>query len=158
VSKDNFWPRAWLVYTLGCLALFFYGVFSHELVMSALKPGIVVGGAALGPSGAYPRIMSLFFNIPGTLALVGGSAWSVVVFSRKKAFRYRAWANVLIIIGTLLIAGAGSMARMGRTEGLYAGEMVASAVLLAGFLLAGTLDRGAKTAVEEGRASRANDE
>ena len=53
------------------------------------------------------------------------------------------WANVLIIIGTLIIAGAGSMARAGTTAGLYPAEMVASAVLLAGFLMAGTLEKGA---------------
>ena len=54
------------------------------------------------------------------------------------------WANVLIAIGTLLIAAAGGMARAGVTVGLYPGEMAASAVLLAGFLMAGTLDKGAK--------------
>jgi hypothetical protein len=63
---------------------------------------------------------------------------------RKKEYRYRSYANILIIIGTLLIAGAGSMARAGVTAGLYPAEMVASAILLAGFLMASTLEKGAK--------------
>jgi hypothetical protein len=96
--------------------------------------------------------MSLPFNITGTLLLLGGSAWSIVKFWPKKEYRYRAWANVLIIVGTLIIAGAGSMARGGLTVGLYPAEMVASAVLLAGFLMAGTLERGA-SAVKQRVAS-----
>lgn len=138
---------AWLI-------VFLYGAFAVQLDVSLLKPGIIVGGQALGPSGSFPRIMSLVFNIPGSLILLGGSAWSIIKFWGKPEFRYRAWANVLIIIGTLTIAGAGGMARTGNTDGLYLGEMIASAILLAGFLMAGTLDKGAKAAIAAGRARR----
>ena len=158
VSKRRVLPTLFLVYVLGCLAVFFYGTFTTPLLMDALKPGIVVGGAALGSGGSFPRIMSLFFNIPGTLLLVGGSLYSIILFSKNPAYRYRVWANVLIIVGTLMIAAAGTMARAGTTQGLYAGEMVASGVLLAGFLVAGTLERGSKTAVTESRAQRAASE
>jgi hypothetical protein len=99
--------------------------------------------------------MSLVFNIPGTILLIGGSLLSIIRFWPKKAYRYRVWANVLIIIGTLAIAGAGSMARAGATQGLYFAEMIASAILLAGFLMAGTLQKGADAAREEGQAKRA---
>lgn len=144
ITRDRFWGHAYLVFNLICLGIFLWGSFNADLLMDKLVPGIVVGGQALGPSGAFPRIMSLPFNIPGTLLLLGGSMWSVFKFWRKKEYRYRSYANILIFLGTLLIAFAGSMARAGRTEGLYAAEMVASAVLLAGFLMAGTLERGAK--------------
>jgi hypothetical protein len=143
ITKRPVWGGLYLGFNLVCLAVFFYGAFTTELVTEALKPGITVGGAALGPGGSFPRIMSLAFNIPGSLLLLGGSAWSVVKFWPKPEYRYRSWANVLIFVGTLLIAGAGSMARAGTTAGLYPAEMVASAVLLAGFLMAGTLERGA---------------
>lgn len=136
------------------LAVFFYGTFTVQLDLTRLIPGIVVGGQALGPASEFPRIMSLPFNIPGTIVLIGGSAWSVVKFWSKPEYRYRAWANVLIIIGTFIIAGAGSMARAGVTEGLYLAEMVASAILLWGFLMAGTLDKGAKAAIAAGRERR----
>jgi hypothetical protein len=70
---------------------------------------------------------------------------SVVKFWGKKAYRYRAWGNVLIAIGTIVIAAAGSMARAGRSVGLYPAEMIASALLLWGFLVSSTLEKGAKT-------------
>jgi len=125
--------------------------------MDKLIPGIVVGGQALGDSGTFPRMMSLWFNIPGSLLLLGGSAWSVVKFWPKKEYRYRSWANVLIFVGTLLIASAGSMARLGSTAGLYVGEMIASAILLAGFLMAGTLQKGAGAIKARNDAERAKD-
>jgi hypothetical protein len=148
VTKKRVWGNAYLTFVLACLGVFLYGVFSTDLDTTKLVAGITVGGTALGSGGSFPRVMSLPFNITGTLLLIGGSAWSIIRFWPKKEYRYRAWANVLIIIGTLIIAGAGSMARAGQTAGLYPAEMVASAVLLAGFLLAGTLERGA-TAVKE---------
>lgn len=153
--KDHFWGHVYLAVNVAMIAVFFYGTFTADLVMSALQPGVVVGGKALGAGGSFPRVMSLFFNIPGSLLLLGGSAWSAVRFFRKKEYRYRAWANVLIFIGTLCIAGAGSMARAGRTGGLYLGEMIASAILLAGFLMASTLEKGAAT-IRQRRAAERN--
>ena len=153
VTKNHFWANCYLVFNIVCLTIFIWGAFTTPLIMENLKPGIVVGGTALGAGGSFPRIMSLFFNIPGSLLLLGTSAWSVFKFWPKPEFRYRAWANVLIFSGTLIIAGAGSMARAGMTRGLYLGEMIASAMLLAGFLMAGTLDKGAKAAVAKRRAA-----
>lgn len=152
VSRKRLWGDLYLAFNAVCLAIFLYGTLTADLVMDKLVPGIVVGGQALGASGTFPRIMSLPFNIPGSLLLLGGSVLSIIRFWPKKAYRYRVWANVLIIIGTLMIAGAGSMARLGASGGLYAGEMVASAVLLAGFLMAGTLEKGAR-AVREAHPS-----
>lgn len=154
VMRRRVFGDAYLGVNLVLLTVFFYGTFTVDLDMARLVPGIVVGGQALGPASEFPRIMSLPFNIPGTLVLIGGSAFSVVRFWPKREYRYRSWANVLIIIGTMIIAGAGSMARAGVTEGLYLAEMVASAVLLWGFLMASTLERGAKAAVAAGRKGR----
>jgi hypothetical protein len=148
ITKKRTLPTVYLAFVLGCLAVFLYGVFTTELIESNLVAGITVGGTALGEGRSFPRVMSLPFNITGTLLLLGGSTWSIIKFWPKKEYRYRVWANVLIIVGTLIIAGAGSMARAGQTVGLYPAEMVASAVLLAGFLLAGTLEKGA-SAVKE---------
>lgn len=152
ITKKRIWGHLYLALNLALIAVFFWGVFTKQLDTSKLVAGITVGGMPLGSARAFPRIMSLFFNIPGTLLLVGGSALSVVKFWPKKEYRYRAWANVLIIIGTLMIAGAGSMARAGVTAGLYPAEMAASAVLLGGFLMASTLEKGAK-AVKAGIGS-----
>jgi len=155
ITKKRLWGDLYLALNLVMLAIFFYGTFTVQLQMDKLVPGIVVGGQALGASGTFPRLMSLPFNIPGSLILLGGSAWSIIKFWPKPAYRYRVWANVLIFIGTLVIAAAGSLARLGGTGGLYAGEMVASAILLAGFLMAGTLEKGAQAARAANAASAA---
>lgn len=149
VTKSPVWGHAYLGFLLVCLAIFLYGVFTTDLVMDKLVPGITVGGQALGPGGSFPRIMSLPFNITGSIFLLGGSILSVFKFLPKREYHYRMWANVLIIIGTLLISAAGGMARAGQTAGLYPAEMVASAILLAGFLMAGTLKKGAQKVLEE---------
>lgn len=155
ITKKSVLPTIYLVFVLGCLAVFLYGVFTTKLITENLVAGITVGGTALGPGSSFPRVMSLPFNITGTLLLLGGSTWSIIKFWPKKEYRYRVWANVLIILGTLIIAAAGSMARAGQTVGLYPAEMVASAVLLSGFLLAGTLEKGAAAVKERLAAQRA---
>lgn len=157
LAKKKLGPHVYLGSLLVCEAVFFWGVFTTELRMDKLVPGITVGGQALGAAGSFPRIMSLPFNITGTLFLLGGALLSVWRFARKREFAYRMWANVLIAIGTLLIAAAGSMSRAGYSAGLYPGEMVASAVLLAGFLMAGTLDKGVKESIAAGRERRARE-
>jgi hypothetical protein len=147
VARRRIWGHLYLGFLLVCVVVFFVGVFTTQLDTSKLVPGITVGGQALGSSLSFPRVMSLPLNISGTIFLFGGAALSVYRFARRREFAYRMWANVLIAAGAALIAFVGSRARLGSTAGLYPGEMVASALLLAGFLLAGTLDKG-------GRASR----
>lgn len=157
MAKRRRGPDIFLGYLIGCLLVFLYGVLTVDLDMVKLVPGITVGGQALGAGTSFPRVMSLFFNIPGTVLLLGGAVVSVYRFARKKEYAYRMWANVLIATGTIIIAGAGSMARAGQTVGLYPGEMIASAILLAGFLMAGTLDKGAREAIAHGQERRAEE-
>lgn len=151
-TKKRTLGNIYLAFNLVALAVFLYGVFTTPLLTDKLVAGITVGGSALGASMSFPRVMSFAFNIPGSLLLLGGSALSVVKFWPRPEYRYRSWANVLIFAGTLVIAGAGSMARAGETVGLYPAEMVASALLLWGFLKAGTLQKGAE-AVKARRAA-----
>lgn len=145
MAKKRTWGHVYLAYNLVAIAVFLYGVFTKQLLTDQLVAGITVGGKALGSAMAFPRIMSLFFNIPGTIFLFGGALLSIYRFSRKTEYAYRMWANVIIAAGTIIIAGAGSMARAGTTAGLYPAEMVASALLLWGFLKAGTLRKGVET-------------
>ena len=126
------------------MVVFLIGTFTVQLDMAKLVPGITVGGQALGASLSFPRVMSLPINITGTLLLFGGALWSIVRFARRREFGYRVWANVLIAAGAALLAFLGSRARLGTTAGLYPAEMVSAALMLAGFLLAGTLDKGAR--------------
>jgi hypothetical protein len=142
--RRRIWGHLYLGFTLVCLAVFLAGALTTTLAADKLVPGITVGGQALGPSLTFPRLMSFFFNIPGSVLLIGGALFSIWRFSRKREYRYRMWANVLIALGAIVIAFVGSRARLGSTAGLYPAEMFASALLLAGFLMAGTLQKGAK--------------
>lgn len=144
LTRRRRWGDAYLAFLLVCLAVFFYGTFTTTLETDKLEPGITVGGQALGPSLSFPRVMSLPFNVTGSILLIGGAVVSVWRFARRGEFAYRMWANVLIAMGAILIAMVGSRARLGDTTGLYPAEMLASAIMLAGFLMAGTLKKGAR--------------
>lgn len=148
VARRRRWGDYYFVFLIACMAVFFIGTFTVQLDMHKLVPGITVGGQALGESLTFPRLMSLPLNITGTILLFGGALWSVIRFARKREFGYRVWANVLIAAGAALLAALGSRARLGQTAGLYPAEMVSAALMLAGFLLAGTLDKGTKARQE----------
>jgi hypothetical protein len=145
ILKRAIWARIYLIYLLAATAVFLVGTFTHPLVEENLVAGITVGGKGLGSSGTFPRFMSLFLNIPGTIFLLGGAIYSIIRFAPKKQYRYRVWANVLIAMGTVVIAAAGSRARAGETAGLYPAEMIGAALLLWGFLKASTLEKGTGT-------------
>ena len=142
VARQRRWGHLYLILLLACIAAFFAGTLSASLDTQKLVPGIAVGGQALGASLSFPRVMSLPINISGTVLLVGGAALSIWRFARRREYAYRAWANVLIVVGAIIIAFVGSRARLGNTAGLYPAEMVALALMLAGFLLADTLEKG----------------
>lgn len=144
VARRQWLGHLYLGFTLVAFVVFLYGAFTVELITEKLVPGVTVGGQALGESLSFPRMMSFFFNIPGSIFLLGGALLSIYRFSRKREYAYRMWANVLIAAGTIVIAYAGSRARLGNTVGLYPAEMVASVLLLWGFLKAGSLRTGAK--------------
>lgn len=139
IFRRRIWGHLFLTYLLVLLVLFLYSSLTADLITEKLVPGITVGGEAMPNS---VRIFSFFFTIPGTIFLLGGAVYSVVLFAVKKEYAYRMWANVLIAIGTIVIAGAGSMARTGKAVGLYPAEMIGAAFLLWGFLKAGTLRKG----------------
>ncbi len=67
ITKKRWIGHSYLIFNLIGLAIFFYGTFTAELVMAKLVPGITVGGQALGESMSFPRVMSFWFNIPGSL-------------------------------------------------------------------------------------------
>ncbi len=136
VFRRKIWGHLFLVYLLVLVALFLFSSLNADLIEANLKPGITVGGEAMPDS---VRVYSFLFTIPGTFFLFGGAVYSVILFAAKREYAYRMWANVLIAIGTTVIATAGGMARTGRAVGLYPAEMVGAAFLLWGFLKAGTL-------------------
>ncbi len=148
IFKRKLWGNLFLIYLILLLIVFLIQSFSVPLIEKNLIPGITVGGKAMPDS---VRVFSFFFTIPGTFFLLGGAIYSVILFAAKKEYAYRMWANVLIALGTIIIATAGGMARAGKTAGLYPAEMIGSALLLWGFLKAGTLKKGAKVIVEKSK-------
>jgi hypothetical protein len=152
ISRRRLWGHAYLIFVVVCMIVFLAGTFTHELDASKLVPGITVGGQALGPSLSFPRVMSLPLNITGSILLFGGALYSIVRFLRRREFAYRVWANVLIAAGAGLLAFVGSRARLGDTVGLYPAEMFGASLMLAGFLVAGTLEKG-RRAIRARRAT-----
>jgi hypothetical protein len=144
IVRNDIIGHIYLIINFVLMGVFLFGTFTVDLIDEALVAGVTVGGDPLGASGSFPRVMSMVFTIPGSILLIGGSIYSIIFFARKKQFSYRVWANVLIILGTLIIAGAGGRARAGDAAGLYPAEMLAAVLLLWGFLKAATLKKGAE--------------
>lgn len=146
MARRRVWGHVFLGWNVACLAVFAVGVALAPLDASRLVPGITVGGAPLGPSLSFPRVMSLAISVPGSVFLLGGALVSAWRFSVKREYARRFWANIMIAAGTVLIAGVGARSRLGDPTGLYPAEMVASVLLLSGFLLAGTIGKGGRSA------------
>lgn len=103
--------------------------------------------------GATVRLTTPFFNIYGLITLVGGAIWSSFLFWRKRVMPNRVLGNVLIAAGALSIGLASSLTRFGIGQYLYLGELLAAALMFAGFVLAGRPQ--AQSALEAPRVSEA---
>ena len=113
-------------------------VFSAELDPTIMTTSILTGGEMSGHAIVSDGVRSLtpFFNIYGTLALVGGAAYSAYIFWRKKVLLHRTIGNVLIAVGAILPAFGGTFSRMGIPGALYISELLGAIILFIGFLRA----------------------
>ena len=82
---------------------------------------------------------TIILNIYGTLTLVGGAIYSAIIFLRKRVLANRMIGNVLIAIGALAPAMAGSFVKMGLIDGLYLSELVGVVLMYIGFIQATTV-------------------
>ena len=96
--------------------------------------GQVLSGEGFPSGPAGPRILTPFFNVFGTVALVGGALYSAWVFWRRRLLPHRVVSNILIAVGALLPALSGSMARLGNPGYLYVAELLGVVVIFLGFL------------------------
>ncbi len=101
---------------------------------SSLHTGSELSGRAIVSPGV--RTLTPFFNIYGTLTLVGGAAWSAWIFWRKRILLHRVIGNVLIAVGALLPAFGGAFSRLGIGGALYLSELLGAVLLFAGFMRA----------------------
>jgi energy-converting hydrogenase Eha subunit H len=82
------------------------------------------------------RSLTPFFNVYGTVALVGGAAYSAWIFWKKRVLLNRTIGNILIAVGAMLPAFGGTFSRMGFSGALYISELLGAIIMFIGFLQA----------------------
>jgi hypothetical protein len=82
--------------------------------------------------------LTIMLNIYGTLALVGGAAYSAFIFWRKRVLFNRMVGNIMIATGALMPAMAGSFVNLGMADVLYLSELVGVILMYSGFIKATT--------------------
>jgi hypothetical protein len=115
------------------------GVFSvYALVRCLTAPIDLSGVTQLGVKGIMPvdaRILAALFGTFGTVALVGGAAYSAWVFWRKRILPYRVVSNVLIAVGAFFPAFGGSAVTFfNNVQVLFIFELIGVIIMFAGFL------------------------
>lgn len=127
------WARVLLAVTVVCGVVAAVGIWVAPLSVAAvaglgIRPGT---GIVTSPLVVVPTAVG---NALGTVAIIGVALWSLVRSLRRHAPWRIAFANVLIAGGALLLAAAGSLARLGHGEGFWATMAVGWAVLAGGVL------------------------
>lgn len=110
-----------------------FRVFTAELDPT-LMTGSEMSGHAIVTDGV--RLLTPFFNIYGTLTLVGGAAYSAWIFWRKRVLLHRTLGNILIAVGAMAPAFGGAFSRFGISGALYIGELLGAIIMFAGFIRA----------------------
>jgi len=136
--------RRWAHVTMVILALgSLYGairVFTAQLDPSLMTASLHTGSELSGHAILTPgvRVLTPFFNLYGTVTLVGGAAWSAWIFFRKRILLHRTIGNVLIAVGAMLPAFGGTFSRLGVPSALYIGELLGAVLMFIGFIRATT--------------------
>src|SRR5438445_2272509 len=115
-----------------------YLVFAEPLNASAFDPRTPLGVQfrAVLPEGSTVRKLTPVFNIYGTVTLVGGALYSAWLLWRKEIAPGRVVGNLLIAAGGLSLSLVSTLARFGAGALLSLAELIAAALMFAGFLLA----------------------
>lgn len=78
--------------------------------------------------------LTAFLNAVGSLALIGGAAYSALMFARRRQAGYRVVSNVLIALGAFLSAAGGTLERFGLPQSHTLVLLIGIVVIYAGFL------------------------
>jgi hypothetical protein len=134
------WAQALMILLVLGSLFAFYRIFTAELdptlIGAAGETGTELSGRAIVTPGV--RLLTPFFNLYGTVALVGGAAYSAYIFWRKRILLHRAIGNVLIAVGAIMPAFGGLFSRLQIPGALYLGEFLGALLLLVGFWRATT--------------------
>lgn len=134
------WANA-LMLILGVASLYaVFKVFAAELDPTLMigegHTGAELSGHAIVTDGV--RVLTPFFNIYGTVTLVGGALYSAWIFWRKRVLLHRTIGNILIATGAILPAFGGLFSRLQFPGALYLGEFFGIILLFIGFQRATT--------------------
>jgi hypothetical protein len=121
-----------------CSVLAAVFVFTFDIQQPSAEMAELSGKLVYPDKGFTPRKITPFFNIYGTLGLVGGAVYSAWIFFRKRVLLHRVLGNVLIALGGIFPAFGGSFSRMGIDGALYISEFLGAVFLFLGFLRATT--------------------
>ncbi len=115
-------------------------VFGAQLDPSLMTTSVHTGSELSGHAITTPGVRALtpFFNLYGTVTLVGGAAWSAWIFWRKRILLHRTIGNILIAVGAMLPAFGGTFSRFGLPGALYLGELLGAVLMFIGFIRATT--------------------
>ncbi len=128
-----------------------YRVLAAQLDPSLMSVSLHTGSELSGHAIVTPgvRLLTPFFNLYGTVTLVGGAAYSVFIFWRKRVLLHRVIGNVLIAFGAILPAFGGSFSRIGIPGALYISELLGAILLFIGFLRSTTPMKSAEKVSEQ---------
>lgn len=129
-------PRPWVRVTTVVLvlaSLFAAAAVAMAAVDPSYRAGMELTGKAITTT--WVRLLTPFFNIYGTVTLVGGALYSAWIFWRKRVLPDRMVGCILIAAGALAPAFGGVLNRFGL-PGLYVGEFVGVFLMYLGFLRA----------------------
>ncbi len=135
-----------------------YRVFTAQLDPSLMTSSLHTGSELSGQAIITPGVRTLtpFFNLYGTVMLVGGAGYSAWLFFRKRVLLHRTIGNVLIAAGALMPAFGGAFSRMGISGALYISELLGAVVMFIGFIRATTpILETARASQEAASANRA---
>jgi len=134
------WANA-LMIILGLASIYaavrvFTAQLDPTLMTESVHTGAELSGHAIVTGGV--RGLTPFFNLYGTVTLVGGALYSSWIFWRKRILLHRTIGNILIAVGATLPAFGGTFSRFGLPNALYLGELLGTVLMFAGFIRATT--------------------
>jgi hypothetical protein len=103
------------------------------------------GESGFGTLNLLAFLSALVSNIIGTIVLVGGAAYSAYRTYRAGLPRNLTFGNVLIVLGALIVASAGSATLLGSYDYFYAAQAAGIAVIYGGFQLIGSVSSQARS-------------
>jgi hypothetical protein len=132
------WANLLMVILVAASLYAAYRVFSAQLDPSLMTTSVHTGSELSGHAIVTGGVRSLtpFFNLYGTLTLVGGALYSAWIFWRKRVLLHRTIGNILIAVGAILPAFGGTFSRFGISNALYISELLGAVLLFVGFVRA----------------------